>query len=130
MPTYQNEGPDGERYYVESIKSIIFPFLKKQGLNEEEFIENAREFVSQPGAEAHVRESAEKVFEIIDANKDVVISRDEYTQFYRAGNASEQLIDRGFKASDTNGDGFIDRSELQEYYVNFFFSESFSIQTN
>ena len=108
----------------------LFPFLKKQGLNEVEFIGNARELVSQPDAEAHVRESAEKVFEIIDANKDVVITRDEYTQFYRSGNASEQLIDRGFKASDTNGDGFIDRSELQEYYVNFFFTESFSIQTN
>ena len=39
MATYRIEGPDAERYYVECIKSIIFQFLEKQGLNEEEFIE-------------------------------------------------------------------------------------------
>ena len=99
-----------------------FQFLKKQGLNEEKFIENARKFVSQPDAEARVREFAKKIFEIVDANKDGVISKDEYTQFYRAVNASQEMIDRAFNAADTNGDGIIDRSEIQESYFKIFFT--------
>ena len=96
-----------------------FQFLEKQGLNEEEFIENARKFVSQPDAEARV---TEKIFEIVDANKDGVISKDEYTQLYKAFNASQEMIDRAFNAADTNGDGIIDRSEIQESYFKFFFT--------
>ena len=123
VATYRNEGPDAEHYYFESIKSIISPFFEKQGLNEEEFVENARKFVSEPDAEARVRKFAETIFDIVDANKNGVISRDEYAQFYRAVNASQEMIDRAFDAADTNGDGIIDRSEIQESYFKFFFTE-------
>ena len=122
MAAYRNEGPDAERNYVESIRTMISPFFEKEGINEKEFIENARKFVSQPDAEAHVREFAKKVFEIIDANKAGVISKDEFTQFYRALNASQELIDRSLKVADANEDGFIDRSDLQETFVNFIFT--------
>ena len=122
MAAYRNEGPDAEHNYVESIRTIISPFIEKEGINEKEFIENARKFVSQPDAKAHVREFAKKMFEIVDANKDGIISKDEFTQFYRALNASQEMIDRSFKAADTNEDGVIDCSELQETYVKFIFT--------
>ena len=122
VAAYRNEGPDTEHYYVESIESVFMKLSEKQGLNEEEFVESARKFVSQPDAEVRVKEFADNVFEIVDANKDGVISKDEYTQFYRALNASQEMIDGFFNTADTNGDGFINRSEIRESYVKFFFT--------
>ena len=94
---------------------------EEQGVTEKEFIEQTKKFVSQPDAKECVKELPDMVFEVIDANKNGVISYEEYSQVYKAFNAIQEMIDTYFKAADTNGDGVIDSSEIQESYIKYFF---------
>ena len=120
IATYRNESPDAEKYYFKTLQSVTL--AEEQGVTKKEFIEQAKKFVSQPDAKERVKELADMVFEVIDANKNGVISYEEYSQVYKAFNASQEMIDTYFKAADRNGDGFIDPSETQESYMKYFFS--------
>ena len=120
IATYRNEGSNAEKHYFKILQSVTL--AEEQGVTEKEFIEQAKKFVSQPDAKEHVKKLADMVFEVVDANKDGVISYEEYSHFYRAFNARQEMIDAFFKAADTNGDGVIDPSETQESYSKYFFS--------
>ena len=119
VAAYRNESPDAEQRYFKTLQSVTL--AEERGVEEKEFIENARKFVFQPNAEECEGESADMVFGVVDANKSGIISYVEYSQFYRAFNADQKLIDTFFKRADTNEDGIIDRSEIRESYVNYFF---------
>ena len=120
IATYRNEGPDAEKHYFKTLQSITL--AEEQGVTEKEFIEQAKKFVSQPDAKEHVKELADMVFEVVDANKDGVISYEEYSHFYKAFDASQEMIDTFFKAADTNEDGVVDPLETQQSYMKYFFS--------
>ena len=63
------------------------------------------------------------MFAIIDADKNEVIDFDEYTQFHKAStNMSDELIKQLFTEADTNGDGVIDASEVEESIAKFLLS--------
>ena len=78
-----------------------------KGVIEEEFVQKLKKFVSQPDAKERVKELADMIFDVIDANKNGVISYDEYVQFHSILNASQKIIDTYFKTADTNNDGSI-----------------------
>ena len=120
VAAYRNESPDAEERYFKTLQSVTL--AEERGVEEKEFIENARKFVFQPNVVECVRELADMVFGMVGDNKNGIISYDEYSQFYRAINANQKLIDTFFKRADTNEDSIIDRSEIRESYVNYFFS--------
>ena len=76
--------------------------------------------MSQPDAKERVKELADMIFDIIDVNKNGVISYDEYVRFLSILNASRKIIDTLFKTADTNKDGIIDRSEIRASYDKYF----------
>ena len=120
LATYRNQGPDEEKHYFEVIQSTSL--VDEKGATEDEFIERAKKFVSQPDAKEHVKELVDAIFKVMDANKDGVVSYEEFLQFHKAFNIDQETIDTVFKDTDTNGDGVIDQAENYESFVNFFFS--------
>ena len=120
IAAYQNQGEEAEKRYFIILQAVTL--AEDRGVTEEEFVQKLKNFVSQPHAKEHVKELADTVFDVIDANKNGVISYDEYVQFHSILNASQKIIDTFFKAADTNKDGIIDRSEIQASYAKYFFS--------
>ena len=120
VATYRNEGEEAEKRYFKIIQAVTL--AEDRGVTEEEFVQKLKNFVSQPHAKECVKELADMVFDVIDANKNGVISYDEYVRFHSISNASQKIIDTLFKAADTNKDGIIDRSEIQASYAKYFFS--------
>ena len=120
LASYRNQGSDEENHYFKVIKASSL--VDEKGATEEEFIERAKQFVSQPDAKEHVKELVDAIFKVMDANKDGVVSYEEFLQFHKAFNIDQETIDMVFKDTDTNGDGVIDQTENYESFVNFFFS--------
>ena len=120
LATYRNEGSDEEKYYFKVIQASSL--VDEKGATEEEFIEKAKIFVSQPNAKEQVKELVDAIFKIMDADKDGVVSYEEFLQFHKAFNIEQEMIDMVFKDTDINGDGVIDQAENYESFVNFFFS--------
>ena len=56
----------------------------EKGATEDEFIERAKKFVSQPDAKEHVKELVDATFQVMDANKNGVVSYEEFLQFHKA----------------------------------------------
>ena len=62
------------------------------------------------------------IFNIMDANKDGLISYEEFMHFYKSFNVPQEAIDVIFKDADANGDGVIDYSGTYEIFAKFYFS--------
>ena len=120
IAAYQNEGEEAEKRYYKIIQAVTL--ADDIGVTEEEFVQKLKKFVSQPDAKERVKELADMAFDVIDANKNGVISYDEYARFLSILNASQKIIDTYFKTADTNKDGTIDRSEIRASYDKYFFS--------
>ena len=120
VASYRNEGEETEKRYFMIIQAVTL--ADDKGVIEEEFVQKLKKFVSQPDAKERVKELADMIFDVIDANKNGVISYDEFVQFHSILNASQKIIDTLFKTADTNEDGIIDRSEIQASYAKLFFS--------
>ena len=120
LATYRNEGSDEEKHYFEVFKAVSL--VDEKGSIEEEFIERTKKFVSQPDAKECVKGFVDMFFKIMDADKDGVVSYEEFLQFYKAFNMEEEMIDLLFSSADTNGDGVIDYKEMYDNFVKFFFS--------
>ena len=120
VASYRNEGEETEKRYFMIIQAVTLADDKE--VTEEEFVQKLKKFVSQPDAKERVKELADMVFDVIDANKNGVISYDEFVQFHSILNASQKIIDTLFKTADTNENGIIDRSEIQASYAKLFFS--------
>lgn len=58
----------------------------------------------------------------MDANKDGIISYEEFSQFSKSFNIEQEMIDALFNDADTNRDGVIDYQETHESFVKFFFT--------
>ena len=120
LAAYRNQGSDEEKYYFKVMKATSL--VDEKGVTEEEFIEKAKNFVSHPDAKEHVKKLVDIIFNIIDTNKDGLISYNEFFYFNKAFDVKQDMIDMLFDAADTNGDGVIDYSETQESYIKFLFS--------
>ena len=120
LATYRNEGPDEEKHYFKVIQATSL--VDEKGVTEEEFIERAKKFVSQPDSKERVKVLVDSVFNIMDANKDGVISYEEFLQFHKSLNIEQEAIDMLFNVADVNGDGVIDYQETYESFVKFYFS--------
>ena len=122
---YRKEGKDAEKRYFDTLKSVWSYGIGEggQGVNEDEFVQGMKQFVTKPDARERVNTYAAMVFGIIDADKNGVIDFDEFKQFHYAGtNMDDNLIKRFFTDADTNGDGVIQLSELQESIAKFLLS--------
>ena len=122
MAAYRKEDEDAEKSYFKILKATITFGLSGERVDEETFVQEMKQFVSQTDAKERVKELADMIFGVVDANNDGVISYDEFCQFYKAMNASQELIDTLFKKADTNKDGVIDHLEAQESFIKYFFS--------
>ena len=122
IAAYRKEGEDAEKSYFKILKAVNTFGLSGEEVDEETFVQEMKQFVSQSDARERVKELSDMIFGVINANNDGVISYNEFCQFYKAMNASQELIDTLFKQADTNKDGVIDHSETQETYANYFFS--------
>ena len=122
IAAYREEGEEAEKRYFKILKAVTTFVLAGAEVDEETFVQEMKQFVSQPDAKERVKKLADMIFSVIDANNDGVISYNEFCQFYKAMNANQELIDTLFKQADTNKDGVIDHLETQESYAKYFFS--------
>ena len=120
LAAYRNQGSDEEKHYFKVIKAISL--VDEKGFTVEEFIERAKKFVFEPDAKERVKVLVDAMFALMDANKDGLISYEEFFHFYKSFNAEKEAIDMFFKDADANGDGIIDYSETYETAVKFYFT--------
>ena len=122
---YREEGKDAEKRYFDTLKSVWSYGIGEggQGVNEDEFVEGMKQFVTTPDARERVNAYAAMVFGIMDADKNGVVDYDEFKQFHSAStNMDDELVKRFFADADTNGDGLIQTSELAESIAKFLLS--------
>ena len=100
LATYRNQGSDEEKHYFKVIQSTLL--VDEKGVTEEEFIERAKKFVSQPDSKERVKVLVDSVFNIMDANNDGVISYEEFLQFHKSLNIKQEAIDMLFNTADVN----------------------------
>ena len=120
LAALRNEGPGEEKHYYQIVKAISL--IDEEGVTEEEFVKQAKTFVSLPDAKERLQELADAGFKIMDINNDGVISYEEYLQFYKSLNMKQETINELFKKADTNGDGVVDYQESCESFFKFFLS--------
>ena len=120
LAAYRNQGSDEENHYFHVIKDTSL--VDEKGVTEDEFIERAKKFVSQPDAKERVKVLVDALFNIMDDNKDGLISYEEFLDFYKSFNVPPDAIDMIFKDADANGDGVIDYSETYEISAKFYFT--------
>ena len=122
---YREEGKDAEKRYFDTLKSVWSYGIGEggQGVNEDEFVEGMKQFVTTPDARERVNAYAAMVFGIMDADKNGVVDYDEFKQFHSASaNMDDELLKRLFADADTNGDGLIQPSEMAESTAKFLLS--------
>ena len=120
LAAYRNEGQDEEKRYYEMIQAISF--VDDKGVTEEEFIERAKKFVSEPDAKERVKVIIDATFKLMDATGDGIVSYEEFLQFHKSLNVEQELIDKYFESVDINGDGVINYRENSANFTKFFFS--------
>ena len=113
---FRKEGKDAEKRYFDTLKSVwSYGIGDDKGVNEEEYIRAMKEFVKLPDARERLNAYSSMLFDIMDANQDGVISLEECLEFNRAAAYwSDEMIKQQFQLTDTNGDGVIQRSEMEE----------------
>lgn len=123
---YRKEGKEAEKRYFDTFSSVLSYGIQGgiDGANEEEFVKGMKKFVTQPDARERVNAYAAVVFEVVDEDRNGVLSLNEFLQFHRASNTKfdEELVKRIFEDADTNGDGVIQPDEFEESLVRFFLS--------
>ena len=123
---YRKEGKDAKKRYFDVLNSVwSFGIGGRggQGINEDDFVQGMKQFVTRPDAREHVNAYSAMVFGVIDTDRNGVIDYDEFKQFHKAcSNMDDQLIQRLFTDADTNGDGVIRVSEFEASTVKFMLS--------
>ena len=72
LAAYRNEGPDKENHYFKVIQSTSL--VDDRGVTEEEFIERAKQFVSQSDAKERVKVLIDVMFKIMDTTGNGTVS--------------------------------------------------------
>ena len=123
LAMYGNLGKEGEKRCFDTLNDILsFAFQgRSEGANEEEFVQGMKALPAQPDARKRVCDFAAMLFELIDTDRNGVISLDEFIAFHKASDSKidEELQRRVFNEADTNGDGVIQPSEWEETMCKF-----------
>ncbi|MEM6829121.1 MAG: EF-hand domain-containing protein [Bacteroidota bacterium] len=80
--------------------------------------------------EYYIHRISRHIFDLFDANRDQLISKEEYTHMLTVYQISEGNCARGFKEIDTNNDGFISSEEMINGLRNFFMSNNLDAPGN
>ncbi len=119
---YNNQGPEVEKAYYETVKAVWSDGIGN-GANEEQFIEGMERFVARPDARERLKRYADMGFDAMDINKDGVVTYDEHAKFLKAtANMSDELIDQMFTETDLNKDGVLSRDESEAQVLDFVLS--------
>ena len=123
LAAYRKEDEEAEKRYFDTLNSV-WSFGIRGGVREDEFVEGMKKFVTQADARERVNAYGKMVFEVVDEDKNGVLSLDEFLHFHKAAatNIQEEQIKRSFYDADTNGDGVIQLSEFQESIAKFMLS--------
>lgn len=124
--TEAEKGKEAEEHCLSALR-LVWSFAVPAGgqnVDEDAFLQGMKKFVTQPDARERANKYADMVFELVDVNKDGVISLDELIKFHRASDTKvdDERTTKTFKDADTNGDGVIDKSEWEEAIAKFWLS--------
>ena len=125
LADYAKKGPNaGDEYYKIMISLWKFGIGSKPGgVTADEFVEGMKGLYQQPDAKERVNAYSGLVFEVMDINKNGVISFSEYTNFLKtAATMNDEMIKLLYDKLDVNKDGVISLSEYQNSMIKFFFT--------
>lgn len=124
LAKYRNLGKEGEKRCFDTLNAILsYAFQgRAEGASEEEFVQGMKALFALPDARERVSAFATLLFELVDTDKNGVISLDEFIEFHKASDSriDEELQKRVFNEADTNGDGVIQPSEWEQTMFKFY----------
>jgi len=95
----------------------------------EEFVKALQHAINQPAYKTTEKRQMPvwaffyKIFEMIDANGNRIVSPREYKIFFSAYGLSEEMADKSFATIDRNNDGFLSIDEFVNVAIDFLYSE-------
>ncbi|XP_037088537.1 sarcoplasmic calcium-binding protein-like [Pollicipes pollicipes] len=98
-------------------------------ITREEFVRSLQHAINQPAYKTTEKKQMPvwaffyKIFEMIDANGNRIISPKEYKIFFKAYGLSDEMAEKSFKAIDRNADGFLSIDEFVNVAIDFLYSE-------
>jgi len=93
-------------------------------VSESEFIDHYTQALSNDATYYRfVKPFFDDIFPIIDSDDDGVLSKEDYTAFFRSYRNSQSEAEQAFDEMDKNNDGVISHFELYTMYYNFHMSE-------
>lgn len=126
LASFRNEGPEKEREYTMALGAVWTYGIRgsPEGVTMPEFIAGMKELVVAPDARVRLAKYAKTVFDIIDADHNGTLSLDEFMAFHSAvnSNVNKGIVEKVFKAADTNNNNKIEEAEFEQSIVKFFTS--------
>ena len=122
-------GPEAEQKYFKMLKQSYIPCVPlvdhPNGVTADEYVEGMKKFVNLPDAKERLKEGADLLFDLMDTNKNGVITQAETCAFGR--NVLKMDKDIGqlmHKNQDLNKDGVISNNELYMMVEKFYMSDT------
>ena len=112
-------GPEKEEEYYQKITQVYYNQGHGETINKQQFVENMRKLVARPDARKILEDYSDVHRDILDINKDGVISFKEYEALLVASNLGKEVARKFFTAMDTDGDGVISIEELSKCVLDY-----------
>lgn len=103
---------------------LLFDEDQNEKVTLNEFMAAYEKNLSQPSEYKHnVHPFIDKLFPIIDSDKDDAWTQKEFRRFYHCFGQSHNEADQAFVAMDLNGDGLLQKNEIYQHFEDFHLSQ-------